>query len=272
MTSARGEQGFTLVELLVVMVAGIAVLGAIFTILDVTLHQTTRTFSTIDASQQARTSLEQLEQELHSSCLGANVTPVQPGSTNSTLVFVSQYGSTASAANAPSPTPVQHTITFNQSAHTLTDTTTAASGGSAPTWTFGGASTSRPLLSNVYVQNSTTPVFQYFAYATPMNGAAPYTDAANNPYQMLIDGINAVPGLTPAVIPPAAPLSPLPLSTAQAQSTAEVLIKMLVGPAGGDHVNTNLGDANASITNQIVMRLTPPDNHTGGGATFTPCQ
>jgi len=60
----RSERGFTLVELLVAMVAGIVVLMAGLTILDVTMDQTTRSFSMVDAtngrrSRRSRTSFTQ---------------------------------------------------------------------------------------------------------------------------------------------------------------------------------------------------------------------
>ena len=71
------------------------------------------------------------------------------------------------------------------------------------------------------------------------------------------------------MIPSAAPLS-VPLSTADAQNTAEVLINMLVKPSGGSNENTNLGTAH--VADQVVLRLTPPGNHAGGGTTFGPCQ
>jgi prepilin-type N-terminal cleavage/methylation domain-containing protein len=268
----RDERGFTLVELLVVMVAGIVVLGALYTILDVTMRQTTRTFSTVDAAQTLRVGMEQVENELHSACLGAQVTPIQTGSSSNSLIVLSQYGSTGSPANAASLTPVQHTITYNSTTGSLVDTTTAASGGTAPNWTFGGASTTKTLLTNVAPYGGGSgPIFQYFAYAQPMNGSSPYVDAGGNPYEMLIDGINAVPGTTPAVVPAAAPLT-VPLSSTDAQSAAEVLIKLQVKPSGGSNVNTNLSSAAASVADQVVLRLTPPDNHAGAGATFNPCQ
>jgi prepilin-type N-terminal cleavage/methylation domain-containing protein len=272
----REQRGFTLIELLVVMVAGIVVVSALFTILDVTLNQTSRTYSTVDASEQTRSTFEQLESELHSACLGADVTPIQTGSSGSTLIFTSQYGSTAGNANSASPTPVLHTITYTPASGntgTLTDTTTAASGGSAPNWVFNGASTTKTLLANVGLVGgaSGTPAFQYFAYQVPMNGAQPYVDAGGNSYEMLIDGINAVPGTSPAVVPAAQPLA-VPLSATNAQSAAEVLITLLVRPSGGDNEKTNLAAAAASANDQIVLRLTPPANHAGSGATFSPCQ
>jgi hypothetical protein len=88
---------------------------------------------------------------------------------------------------------------------------------------------------------------------------------------MLLDGINAVPGTTPAVIPAASPLA-TPLSSTDAGNAAEVLIKLLVKPSGGSNVNTTLSAAAASVVDQIVLRLTPPDNHAGAGSTFNPCE
>ena len=99
--SPRSEQGFTLVEMLVVMVAGMVVVSALFAIFDLTLHQTTRTFSTVDASQHSRIALEEIENELHSACVGSGVTPVQAGSSATSLIFVSQYGSASNANAAP---------------------------------------------------------------------------------------------------------------------------------------------------------------------------
>jgi prepilin-type N-terminal cleavage/methylation domain-containing protein len=269
--SARGEDGFTLMELLVVMVASVVVLGALFTILDVTLRQTSRTFSMVDASQESRIGLEKLENELHSACVGSDQSPIQTGSSATSLVFISQYGSTASNANAASLTPVQHTITLSGSA--LTDTTTAASNANAP-WTFGGASSTQTILSNVTTAMSGStalPVFQYFAYAEPYSAPnVPYRDAAGNTYEMLMDGITAVPGTS--TVPAAAPL-PVPLSSTDATNAAEVLINVRVKPSGGTDVNNSAKDSAswASVSDQVVLRLTPPDNHAGSGADFSPC-
>ena len=87
-----GQRGFTLVELLVGMVAAMVVSSGLFTILDVTLHQTTRTQSRVDATQRARNALETIENEMHSACVEHRVIPIRQGSTASSVIFLSQYG------------------------------------------------------------------------------------------------------------------------------------------------------------------------------------
>ncbi len=264
---ARAEDGFTLVELLVVLMAGIVVISALFTILDVTLHSTTRTFTKVDATQRARVTLERIENELHSACLTSGVTPIQGGGANGSqdsnannLVFVSQYGTSAN------PTPVEHRISFNAAAGTLTDYTYALTSGSSPSnWVFSSTPTSpsgTPLLTNVSA-NGAIPVFQYFAYE-------PYTDTNGNHDMMLMDGSTAVPGTTTVSNPD--PLSTTNgLSTSDAASTAEVVISLVVGGSGGSNENTNLADTRDTASDSVVLRLTPPPNQVGGTSTFGPC-
>jgi prepilin-type N-terminal cleavage/methylation domain-containing protein len=262
------EDGFTLIELLTTMAIGFIVLGALFTIQTVTLHQTTRLFSKVDATQHVRVAMEQVENELHSACVTDKVTPVQTGSTNSNLIFVSQYGTAAAV------TPVEHQVTFNSAAATLTDATYAETGvtqapDGSPVYTFANTpTTTRTLLKNVS-QTGSTPIFQYFKYQTPMNGSNPYKDASGNPYMMLLDGTSAVPGTS--TIPTPSPLT-VPLSANDAASTAEVMISLTGGPQGGTGENTNLSDGSDPVADAAVMRLTPAANHSGGGAVFLPCQ
>jgi hypothetical protein len=269
------EQGTTLIELLVVVLAGTIVGSALFTVLDVTLHSTTRTFSRVDATQRSRTAMENVVNELHSSCIADSVTPIQPNSTGTSLIFISQFG------NAANVTPVEREIDLNDTTGVLTETDFPVSGGTAPNWTFSTtASSSTRLLTNVHMQgpvNNRTPAFQYFAYQEPMQSpGVPYTDAGGNPYMMLIDGTSQVPATT--VVPPAQPLA-TPLSVADSQLASEVSIKLAVGPTpppnanglnGG--INTNLSDVNDDVADSIVLRLTPAANHVGSGNSFLPCQ
>jgi prepilin-type N-terminal cleavage/methylation domain-containing protein len=151
----RDERGFTLVELLVVMVAGVVVSSALFMIVDVTLHQTTRTFSRVDASQRARTAMETIEQELHSACYANDAFPVIAG-TPTSISFWSQYGS------GPNLTPTKHTIALDTTTGDLTDSTYTTSG-TSPNWVAAStASRVNTLLTNV-TQAPSTAVFSYYA-------------------------------------------------------------------------------------------------------------
>jgi prepilin-type N-terminal cleavage/methylation domain-containing protein len=258
------ERGFTLVELLATMLAGSVVMLAVMAILDLTLHQTTRTYSYVSATQRARVTTETLENELHSSCIAAGETPIQSGSSDTSITFISQYG------NAANVTPVLRTIAFSSAAQTLTESDYAVSGGSAPNWTFNtDPYVTRTLLTNVSQQTGGLPVFQYFAYQQPKNASGqPYTEPDGTPYMMLLDGTSLVPGTS--IQPAAQPLA-VPLTVANAQLAAEVMIKFKVAPESGSGINTNIADASTNVDDAVVIRLTPPANHVGSGASFLPC-
>ena len=260
----RHEAGFTLIELLVTMVAGIVVLSALYTILDVTLRQTTNTFTRLDSTGRGNAILAGIENELHSACVASSETPIQGGANGTQvsdandLVFLSQYGTSAS------PTPVEHKIAYSATTGQLTDYTYTSNGGQAPSWTFGSTpASSKTLLTNV-TANGSTPIFQYFAYE-------PYTDANGNTDMMLMDGTTPVPGTTSLPNP-----DPLPdsggLSATNAPTTAEVTINMVVGGAGHDHENTGILGTATPLTDSVVFRFTPVANTSGAGTTFGPCE
>jgi prepilin-type N-terminal cleavage/methylation domain-containing protein len=255
------QRGFTLVELLATMAAGVVVMLAIGTIMDVTLRETTRSFTLVDATNRTRPAFDQLENNLHSACFADEQTPIQVGSNANTLIFMSSYG------NGATPTAVWHQVTYTPApAATLTDTTYSTSYAvvnGIPTWSRGAQQSSRTLLTNV-AQTGTTPVFQYYAYEI-----APGTDAAGNQYEILPDGTAPVPGTSTTVNHPLAPGGSL--TSAQASSAAEVLISLTVGPAGHAYENTNLNNVGQSVTDAITFRFTPAANHEGDGATFAPC-
>jgi prepilin-type N-terminal cleavage/methylation domain-containing protein len=252
--SLRSTRGFTLVELLVTVAAGTVVMIGLFTIIDVTLHQTTKTYDRVDATQRARTTLENIFNELHSACIAPQDTPIQPGSTPTSLLFVSQY------SNSANVTPVVEHQVYLDSSNNLWEKTYASIGNISPPWTFSTTpSTTRLLLNNVR-----SVQFQYFSYTQ-----VSYKDAAGNPYMMILDGTNAVPGTT--TIPPASPLT-TPLSTTDAGLAVEVTMNMVVGPGGGTGENTNADQTDASVFDSAILRLSPAANHAGNGATFNPCE
>lgn len=270
----RRQEGFTLVELLAAMAAGGVVMAGMVTVISVTLRQTTYTYTRVDATERARVALAHIEDELHSACFVNGVQPIVSGGTQgaqlsdpNNLVFVSQYGTSAN------PTPVEHKITYDPTKHTLTEYTYTVTGN--PTnpqqWTYAAkpiSTAGRLILTNVWpipIPNTTNnkPVFQYFAYE-------PYTDVNGNQATMLLDGSASVPGTTN--LPNPDPLSTSPsLSQTDAGTTAEVMVNLLVGAAGGSMENTNLTSASDPVTDSIVLRFTPPPNAGGNNQNPGPC-
>jgi Tfp pilus assembly protein PilV len=269
----RQQDGFTLVELLAAMAAGMVVLAGLVTVISVALQQTTYTFTRVDATERARTALTHIEDELHSACIVNDVTPIQGGAQSSqdsdanNLVFVSQFGTSAT------PTPVEHKITYDPVKHTLTEYTyTVSNGTSDPSkWVFSSTPTipaGKLLLTNtslIPIPNTSNfkPAFQYFAYE-------PYTDVNGNPAEMLMDGSASVPGTTSVTNPD--PLSTSSgLSATDAASTAEVMVNLLVGATGGGYENSTLTSASDPVTDSIVLRFTPPPDSSGSTSDYGPC-
>jgi Tfp pilus assembly protein PilW len=257
------QRGFTLVELLATMVAAMVVLGAVGTIMTVTLRETSRSFSQVDATTRARPIFEGLENELHSACFADEQTPIQANSNANALIFMTSYG------NGATPSEAWHEIDYNPPpTATLTDATYSVNysidaNGNAVYSRGTKQGSTRTLLTNV-AQSGTTPVFQYYAYEN-----APGTDAAGNQYEILPDGTAPLPGTSTTVNDPLAPGASL--SATQAASAAEVHITLNVGPAGGSNENTNLANVGQSVSDSITFRFTPAANHVGDGAIFTPC-
>jgi prepilin-type N-terminal cleavage/methylation domain-containing protein len=260
---ARAAQaGFTLVELLVAMFIGIIVMFAVTTIMIVSLHQTQRTFTSVDATRQARTALATIENELHSSCVNGDA-PVLGTSDGNTLNFLSYTGGGAN------PPPVWHVLSF--SGHTLTDSvypavyTVTTTG---HTWTQGTPRTSQTtLLTNVTQQPGTplVPVFQYYQYVQA------YTSGGNT-YWYVPDGNTIVPGTTATGTPSAVGT---PLSTANAASVVEVVVNLFVGPSGENLANSTLTSGFDPVTDAISLRLTTPPDYVpagAGSASYLPCQ
>lgn len=172
------ERGVTVVELLVSMLIGIAVLGAIVQLITTTAKSSGRVTERVVTNQLARPNFLRLMSELHSTCVSPGVAPIQAGSTGSSITFVHQVGRDVTVK------PNKRTVTLNANG-ALTDTLYPYSSGSAPSWTFASTpSQVYTLLENVS-PIGTTPVFRYFAYSngvideeTPLTTPLSADDAA----------------------------------------------------------------------------------------------
>ena len=172
----KDESGMTLIELLVATAAGVVVMFGVVMAVIVSLRETDRVASHIDANQRARTTMYKVIDELHSACVAAQIAPVQSGSSGTSLNFIHQSGSGVSL------TPVLSKISL--SGTTLSQSDYAATGGSTPTWTFSGTATSTQQLMTGVSPLSGSSIFNYYAYSggqvssTPLTTPLSSTDAA----------------------------------------------------------------------------------------------
>jgi len=165
----RDERGTTLVELLVATGAGIVVLFAITAMMIISLRETARVNTHVDATQRARTVLNKVIEELHSACIAPQIAPVGEESTGTKLVFIHQTGS------AVAPTPVKSVVTLTGG--TISQSNYPSTGGEAPNWTYSGsASSTEQMMTNVSPTPPSTSIFNYYSYsngevsATPLSG------------------------------------------------------------------------------------------------------
>ena len=97
---ARDARGFTLIETLVAILTGIVVTAALFAILEVSLHQSARAADVVQASQLGRATMTRMVDELRSSCLATEFTPIQEKSSNTELYFRNSYSEKAVPTSA----------------------------------------------------------------------------------------------------------------------------------------------------------------------------
>jgi len=224
----RDERGTTLVELTVGLVVGMIVLMMLTTGIIITLHGSSRVGARVEATQNARIVLTRVMEELHSACVAPKIAPVQSGSSGTTLKFIRAAGNEGSAA---APVPTLTVISY--SGGILTQSDYAATGGTAPTWTFSSTATTRRLMDDV-APVSGGSIFSYYAYS---NGA-----------------LSSTPQTTP-------------LSAADAAFTVSVRMALTASAA-----TTPVADKGASATVQdsAALRLTPPSFNQQ--AVSLPCQ
>jgi hypothetical protein len=216
------ERGITVVELLVGMTAGIAVLLGLFTVSQSTLRGSARVQQRVDATQRARPVMAKILDELHSSCVSPGVPPVLAGSTDSSIAFLHDTGADVT------PLPDKRVISLTGT--TLSETIYPYSSGGSPDYVFGTPTTTR-LLTNVSegtVDGALVDVFRYYAYdvATGMVNPTPL---------------------------------PIPLSDDDAGRTVQVDIAFQVAPSKTQVIEANPTAQKTEVTldNSVMFRFSP---------------
>ncbi len=191
----KDETGTTLVELMVSLVAGMAIITALTVALLTTMHASARVSARVDATQRARIAMTRLMEELHSACIAPEIAPVKKESTGTKMIFVHQRGS------AVSPTPIKSVVTYANGK--LTQTDYAWKTGSSPNWTFEENSPAAvtTLLTGVAPIPPSPSIFSYYRYASgtisPTAQSTPLTSTESELTVQVTVGIAAKPTASP---------------------------------------------------------------------------
>lgn len=173
MTRLRSEAGFTLMEVLVAMVAGMVVIVTAFTLMDVTLRRTGDVVSRVDASQRGRLAMEQVTQTLRSQVcrgLGAAEPAIVAGTASSITVHRDFSDGAQFATRPPERVQLAHEgRTLTERVYEWSAALPAPGYPSTPTRT-------RVLLEDVAADGS-APLFAYrkFNTSTPPQPVVPVT-------------------------------------------------------------------------------------------------
>jgi type II secretory pathway component PulJ len=162
------ESGITLIELMIALTAGLFVMAALTLAMLMTIRETSRVTSHVEANQRSRLAMTKIVNQLHSACVAPQLAPVQRESTGNTLRFVHQVGSQVA------PVPVMTEISL--SGETLTQADYQVASGAAPNWTFAATPTStEELMTGVEPISGAIPLFRYFSYSNGAISSSPLT-------------------------------------------------------------------------------------------------
>jgi Tfp pilus assembly protein PilW len=231
------EGGYSLIELLVSIISGIAVCFALFSILNFSTDQTAHLTGYAQATQQGRIAMTKVVDELRSACLAPGFAPVQVGSSGTELRFINAFSEEA----VISKTQVnEQRIVWNEKAETLTDYTYPTT--KEITWpTFEYSSTASPvggvrLASNVTeteAEGKKVPIFQYYSYKGESSESA----------TIGLSTLNTKPIISGAET----------LTKETAPTAASVLISFNAGPSVG---KTDIGALGKGINDGLQTQVT----------------
>lgn len=171
--SPGNEQGYTLIELVIAMALGTILLLAAFAFLEFTTSDVSRISARAQVDRTGRTALENIMLELHSACVAPSIIPIQPGSTGTTIKFISETSplNTNGEPVSALATVGLHEITYEPASGKAQGTLIERSwpsSGTAASYAFNTATapTVHKLLIGVKQsgEHENTPIFQYYRY------------------------------------------------------------------------------------------------------------
>lgn len=162
------ESGFSLIELLVTMTVGVAVLGAAFVVVQWATQLTGNAQGRVDAQQRGRQGLEDIISELRSGvCVKPSTgtppsSPIISGDANHVELYLN--------VGAPDALPQRRVLTYDPTKRTIVEQSYqgAAPVSGTPVGSvvlpIGGTAKTRTLLENVVPIDAATPIFRYWSY------------------------------------------------------------------------------------------------------------
>jgi hypothetical protein len=161
------EDGFTIIELLVAMTAGIAVIAAPMVLVGPATTHTSAAQDRVDSAQRARRGVEDMVTELRSGVCVPLVTTA-PSTTTKVPMVSGTDDSVTFYANlgTENALPERRVLTYDPTTRTIVETRYPATATSSATAvSFATTGTTRTLLENVVPQDASTPIFTYWKYA-----------------------------------------------------------------------------------------------------------
>jgi prepilin-type N-terminal cleavage/methylation domain-containing protein len=224
MSRFRGQEGFTLIEMLVAASIGFVVLSAALGLLESTLRLDNGVMAKTDAQQRGRLAMDRITQELRSQvCLNLTTPAILPvKSTADSVTFYADFGDDIKAP------PMLRTITYDNTSGEISESD--VKGKVLPSGAFDYTD---PPTKQIIVQGAARvtesdgtvrPFLKYFAYETK----------------------NGVLGTTQELLPP--------LANAAAARVARIEISFTARPTGATD-NTNATD----IKDEISVRHADPN-------------
>ncbi len=224
------ERGLALPELLVATVAGLIVMMGVTQMLMSSLRQNASISDRINANQRGRITMYQIIDDLHSACIAPLTVPIRAGSYDTSITFTHAVGS------AVQPTPTL--VNLSLSGTNLIEKTYAATGGTAPNWTFSSTPSLTRTLATDIAATPGVPMFRYYGYTSGAISTTPFTATSSNP-----------------------------LSAANALKTVQVAVAFDAYPTKQQTTDPNTA---VSLQNTAYLRLSPPSYDSS--ATNAPCQ
>jgi prepilin-type N-terminal cleavage/methylation domain-containing protein len=243
-SAGRDESGFTLIEVLVALVAATVVAGALFAILNFSSAQTANLTDRVQADQLGSQAMTSIVDELHSACLAPAFVPIQETSNEHELIFINSNSKEAEIGSTSKATEVhKHKIKWESASGTLVDYSYSATSGTVPSnFVFSEAegTLTKTLLASHVSQTGSTPIFQYFSYATASNQSESTPDSTLNTTALAV-----------------------PLSGTTAKEASSVLINFSTAPTNAaTTIGPTATDRTIAQTDQVTFAFSIPNPET----------